>query len=392
LNKGGISMRKGKMGKISGLALALVLVVGVLGGIGSIAGASSEKTSISITNSLPRSTTGDITITLEAGEYEIDQTGEYSAQDPDGGAIVSGETASGTIDPVGDTDAYTFYGEAGQGVVIEMAANGSDVGPAMYLYRPDGTLETQVVGGSDANRVAIREHQLEETGSYTIVSSASWAYMTSTTGEYSLSYVGVTVNNPPNTPSNPSPINHGTSVDIDADLSWIGGDPDLGDTVTYDVCVGSSWPPFAFIDTIGPYPATQSSITYDPGMLVAGQTYYWHIIARDNHGITREGPVWDFTVGQPGLTANWNLPWGLDADPASVNIWTYPGDCIAVILVDVEWSMPPGLLIWHYGGPGVGWRFYKKGWGAVNTLETLIPGKGYIGIVPTASVWEIPQG
>jgi hypothetical protein len=54
--------------------------------------------------------------------------------------------------------------------------------------------------------------------------------------------------------------------------------------------------------------------------------------------------------------------------------------------------MPAGLLIWYYGGAGVGWRFYKKGWGASNTLETLTPGKGYIAIMPTAGVWEIPQG
>jgi hypothetical protein len=131
------------------------------------------------------------------------KTGEYclslmlipgatsSVQDPDGGPIVSGETSCASIDPVGDTDAFTFYGEAGQGVVIEMAANGtSDLGPAVYLYRPDGTLETQVVGYSYDYRVAIREHQLEQTGTYTIVSSASWATGTSTTGAYCLSYVG----------------------------------------------------------------------------------------------------------------------------------------------------------------------------------------------------------
>ena len=96
------------------------------------------------------------------------------------------------------------------------------------------------------------------------------------------------------------------------------------------------------------------------------------------------------TVGSPAATITWNLPWGLDADPASVNIWTYPMDAVTVTLANVEGSMPAGLLIWHYGGPTEGWQFYKKGWGAVNTLETLIPGKGYIGIVPTASVWEIP--
>jgi hypothetical protein len=95
------------------------------------------------------------------------------------------------------------------------------------------------------------------------------------------------------------------------------------------------------------------------------------------------------TVGSPAATITWDLPWGLDADPASVNIWTYPGDGITVTLADVDWTMPSGLLIWHYGGPAQGWQFYKKGWGAVNTLTALVPSEGYIGIVPTAGAWDI---
>ena len=199
------------------------------------------------------------------------------------------------------------------------------------------------------------------------------------------------VTSQPYAPSKPSPANDAAGIPINADLSWSSGDPDAGDTITYDVYFGTSGAS-SLKDTIGPYAATQSLITYNPGTLVDGAKYYWKVVARDNHGITREGPLWDFTVGQLGPTVTWNLPWGLDGDPAAVNIWTYPGDAVAVTLASVEGSMPAGLLIWHYGGPTEGWRFYKKGWGAVNTLETLMPGKGYIAIVATASVWEIPQG
>ncbi|KAF5413543.1 MAG: hypothetical protein C5S49_08320 [Candidatus Methanogaster sp.] len=138
-------------------------------------------------------------VTSASGSGGTSETGEYtlslllvpgatsSDQDPDGGAIVSGQTGSGTIYPRADTDAFVFYGEENQAVVIEMAASGCDLGPAIYLYRPDGTLETKVIGGSYANRVAIREHRLEQTGIYTIVTSESWASYTISTGDYMLS-------------------------------------------------------------------------------------------------------------------------------------------------------------------------------------------------------------
>ncbi|MEA3282235.1 MAG: hypothetical protein U9Q68_06680, partial [Euryarchaeota archaeon] len=70
-----------------------------------------------------------------------------SAQAADMGEIHSGETKTGNIATAGQTDSCTFYGEENQTVVIEMAASGSDLGPAIYLYSPNGTLETKVVGG-----------------------------------------------------------------------------------------------------------------------------------------------------------------------------------------------------------------------------------------------------
>ena len=95
-------------------------------------------------------------------------------------------------------------------------------------------------------------------------------------------------NNPPNTPSNPDPEEGATDVDVDADLSWTGGDPD-GDTVYYDVYFGTSNPP--------PLKATGlTDTTYDPGTMDYGETYYWKIVAEDEHGAETEGPIWDFTT------------------------------------------------------------------------------------------------
>ena len=101
-------------------------------------------------------------------------------------------------------------------------------------------------------------------------------------------------NQPPNTPSNPSPANHTTDVPIDADLSWTGGDPDPGDRVTYDVYFGTSATPPLVSDD-------QPSTTYDLGILNYSTEYHWKIIATDNHGTSTEGPLWDFcTEAAPG--------------------------------------------------------------------------------------------
>jgi len=97
------------------------------------------------------------------------------------------------------------------------------------------------------------------------------------------------VNNPPYIPSDPDPANHATAVDVNADLSWNGGDPDSGDTVTYDICFGTTNPPPKIV-------SNQTGTTYDPGMMNYLTVYYWKIISWDNHGASTQGSIWDFTT------------------------------------------------------------------------------------------------
>ena len=98
-----------------------------------------------------------------------------------------------------------------------------------------------------------------------------------------------TTNTAPNTPSSPTPPDAATDISIDADLSWTGGDPDPGDTVTYAVYFGKSSPP-SLAANIG-------TTSYDPpGSLDYSTIYYWQIVATDNHLESTSGPIWSFTT------------------------------------------------------------------------------------------------
>jgi PKD repeat protein len=76
---------------------------------------------------------------------------------------------------------------------------------------------------------------------------------------------------------------------INPTLSWTASDPDPGDTLTYDVYFGTtSNPPLKV--------SNQSTTSYQAGLLEHMTTYYWKIIARDNHGSETVGPVLSFTT------------------------------------------------------------------------------------------------
>jgi hypothetical protein len=114
----------------------------------------------------------------------------------------------------------------------------------------------------------------------------------------SSTYTFTIINNPPNNPSNPNPTNGQTSVSINTDLSWTGSDPDSGDTVTYDVFFGNVSPPPKVT-------SNQSTLTYDPGTLSFSTTYYWKIIAWDNHQAHTNGLTWSFSTN---INARPNAP------------------------------------------------------------------------------------
>jgi len=95
-------------------------------------------------------------------------------------------------------------------------------------------------------------------------------------------------NQPPAQPSNPSPVNNSINQQLNTQLSWTCTDPE-NDPLTYD----------AYFGTVNPPPqvsAGQTGASYNPGTLNYSITYFWKVVAHDDHGNTTEGPVWSFTT------------------------------------------------------------------------------------------------
>ncbi|MGQ9586524.1 MAG: hypothetical protein ACUVXG_14145, partial [Anaerolineae bacterium] len=107
-------------------------------------------------------------------------------------------------------------------------------------------------------------------------------------------YLNPLPNNPPYTPSNPSPASGSSGQPTSLTLTWTGGDPDSWDTVIYHLYFGTSSPP--------PYDSDSSTTSIQKSGLSLGTTYYWKIVAEDSHGAQTIGPVWSFMTNRPPYT------------------------------------------------------------------------------------------
>ena len=126
---------------------------------------------------------GDYNITLLKTPGDV-----TSAADLDGGPILPGETLSGSIIN-SDLDAFQFYGEAGDRVLITAVTASGPLNTEIYVYPPDGgTLEADTFPFGDK-----LDHQLLQTGQYTIVVQDHYLH---NEGNYSISLNSTDINSP----------------------------------------------------------------------------------------------------------------------------------------------------------------------------------------------------
>lgn len=101
---------------------------------------------------------------------------------------------------------------------------------------------------------------------------------------------GGAANRPPSVPTIQSPGDYATEQPTCLTLSWMCDDIE-GDPITYDIYFGTDNPPVTKVtsDLTGEYLII--------GGLDESTTYFWRVIAKDDHSNSTTGPVWSFTTG-----------------------------------------------------------------------------------------------
>ncbi|MBS1493252.1 MAG: hypothetical protein JST55_07070 [Bacteroidetes bacterium] len=92
----------------------------------------------------------------------------------------------------------------------------------------------------------------------------------------------------PTSPSSPIPSNGAVGVTGFVTATWSCSDPDVNDTLRYDVYIGSTTNPSTVVTTGTLNKAADLGIA-GPNTLV-----YWKVVAKDNHGGVTNGPVWSY--------------------------------------------------------------------------------------------------
>jgi len=108
----------------------------------------------------------------------------------------------------------------------------------------------------------------------------------------------------PEAPSDPSPGDSASSRVPSLTLRWQASDPNQGDSLVFDVYLGTT-------PTPGLVSSGVAENAYTPGNLSFGTVYYWQVVARDLDSAETAGPVWQFstmaqvTVTEPAAGARW---------------------------------------------------------------------------------------
>lgn len=197
-----------------------------------------------------------------------------------------------------------------------------------------------------------------------------------------------TPNNPPASPSGPSPADGAANVATSITLSWSCSDPD-GDALTYDVYFGKVSPPTILVSQ------NQTATTLARSGLDLTTGYYWRVVAKDNKGGVTNSPQWRFATTIGGTAPNAPVL----ASPANTatGVSIYPtlswSDASGATSFTLQVSQTNTFTTFVYNQSGLtNLSQAVSGLDALTTYYWRVRGTNEYGTSPWSSVWSFTTG
>jgi TolB protein len=180
------------------------------------------------------------------------------------------------------------------GVVLDADDSSPIAGASVTTSPPTNALVTDDSGSFEYKNIKVGNYTItiskNEYNKNTVSVQVSDGETTSPT---ILLNKSTTNNKPPDEPSNPFPENNAINQPISLDLSWHASDPNISDTLTFDVFLYESNNP---VQTQIAADITDTTVSVDN--LLYNTTYFWQVIVKDDEASTN-GSIWSFTTLPP---------------------------------------------------------------------------------------------
>ena len=229
------------------------------------------------------------------------------SSDEDGGSPTSSENHAPQIINL-TANPSTIY--ANESTNLVCVATDSDQDSLMYYWTcpfgnfPNGTISSSVLWQAPNDDSDQYVHIVVSDGSLT--------------DEDSL-LVNINIDTvPPLVPFQPYPADNDSLISLSTDLNWECSDPE-GDPITYNIYFGNNQNP-PLVEN------NWNSNIYNPSNLTNAIIYFWKIVAKDNHGNSTIGPIWQFKTTE-------NYAPSIPSSPSPAN-----NDSLVQLTADLSWS------------------------------------------------------
>ena len=203
--------------------------------------------------------------------------GDVDPPDP-----VNPPTVSGLISPANNTECL-------DGENVEFRWNSSQYTDT-YTINIKNLLNQSVISQSTSSTTITIQLEKGQPYSWYIVSSSNSTSDTAESEKWKFYLKGDQTSNYAPFPADlKKPVSESTVSPGNIEFEWSGSDVDAGDTLTYDLYLGTSNPPTTKVQSNISTTKVTQSIT-DVGI------YYWKVVTKDNSGSNSDSGVSKFTV------------------------------------------------------------------------------------------------